>query len=200
MFLILCGKCGSGKNAVQEKIYDKGFDPIVSHTSRPMREGEIDGIDYFFVSRDTFKDMIENNKFVEYREYHTLVDGVPDTWYYGVSKTGFHRNKDYVVILDMNGTRDFKKYAEEEFGTNSCFVCYIDVDDDTRKERAQSRGSFNEPEWNRRVDADKNDFREEVLDELCDIRVSNDSKLESCVNLILRKFKKYKEKVQEDRL
>ena len=191
MFMILCGKCGSGKNAVQEKLCDKGFNPIVSHTSRPMRDGEINGIDYFFISKESFEKMIERDSFIEHREYNTLVDGKPDTWYYGISKDGFYRNKDYVVILDMNGARDFKSYAESNFGENCCFVCYIDVEENVRKVRAQARGSFDETEWQRRVEADDKDFCDSVLEELCDTRVSNDSKLESCVNLILRKFKKY---------
>lgn len=200
MFLILCGKCGSGKNAIAEKLYDKGFEPIVSHTTRPMREGEINCIDYFFVEKDTFLRMIENNSFIEYRKYNTLVNGVEDTWYYGISKDSFHRTSDYAVILDMNGTREFKKYIEGSFGKGSCFVCYIDVDEPTRRQRAQGRGSFDTCEWDRRVKADEEDFNESILEELCDTRVANDSKLDSCVNLVIRRFNKHKSKVQGDSL
>ena len=52
--IILCGPTAGGKNFIREKFREKGYDVNVSYTSRPLREGEIDGKDYHFISRNEF--------------------------------------------------------------------------------------------------------------------------------------------------
>ena len=82
--LIIIGESGVGKDTllkelINNKIIDEG---IISTTSRPMRNGEKEGREYYFISTEEFKNKINNNEFIEQRIYNT----VNGDWYYGVSK------------------------------------------------------------------------------------------------------------------
>ena len=177
MIVILCGKSASGKDTFLDILENKGFERIVSTTSRPMREGEEEGRDYFYVSRDEFEKRIKEGRFVEYRSYDTLVDGKKETWYYGVEKyqqinEETAQTKDFVVVLDLDGAKAFKeayKYAD-------IVACYLDVNDDERTRRAMLRGSFDETEWNRRLADDNIKFSPENVEAVCDcVMTNNDS-------------------------
>ena len=83
MLVILCGKSSCGKDTLEKMLEQSGFEPIVSTTTRPMREGEVEGREYYFVSREQFLAKLDAGQMLEYRSYNTTVGGVPDTWYYG---------------------------------------------------------------------------------------------------------------------
>ena len=152
MNIILCGKSGSGKDWARNYIIENyGFTPIISHTTRPIRENEIQGKDYYFVSKTIFLDMLENDGFVETRCYDTLVDGVQDSWFYGTSYQEMQQEK-AVGIKDLDGARQLKWFCK------NVVIIYIDVCDEIRTERAKGRGSFCETEWSRRLKADAEDF------------------------------------------
>ena len=155
-FTILVGKSASGKDTILQQVLkvSKSFNPIVSTTSRPKRDNEKEGVDYYYVSKSSFLDLINDNQLIEYRTYDTLVGGIKDTWYYGLQKKDLDLNKKYIVILDLDGARSFIDY----YGSNNCRVCYIYCYDEKRKERAKKRPNFDEQEWNRRFEADKKDL------------------------------------------
>ena len=84
MAVVLFGKQGSGKTTIADILVSKhGFKKIVTYTTRPIRNGEVDGVDYHFISKDKFLELVEAKFFLEFREYETLVNGVSDIWYYG---------------------------------------------------------------------------------------------------------------------
>lgn len=180
MLLILCGKSGSGKDAILRKLVKYGFIPLVSHTTRPMREKEVDGKDYYFVSDEKFQEMKEKDKFIEYRAYNT----VAGTWYYGLSKKILDKYSSYITISDIGGAKALVNY----YGKNNCIAIYISVDDIIRKNRAIMRGSFDEDEWKRRLKADEKDFSVDRIKETCDAIVSNESSIEDCLMNILIKI------------
>ena len=169
MFVILCGKSGSGKDAICKKLIEDGYTPIISATSRPMRDGEVDGVDYNFVDKDTFLQFIEHDFLIEYRSYNTLVDNVPDTWYYGIKKEPLDENIQHSVILDLEGAKSFLDY----YGDDNWCVIYIGCNDETRKERVMNRGSFDETEWNRRLADDKIKFSKDNINEIADFMILN---------------------------
>lgn len=176
MMLILCGKSGSGKDTVAQKIlekYEENVLKLVSDTSRPMREGEVDGREYNFTSKEKFLKGIEDGKFVEYRSYNTLVNGVPDEWYYGTSK--FEKTEEgklVVAIKDLEGAKVLKDYCEEIGEPCECIL--LEVDDKVREARAKLRGSFDQIEWDRRLKADEVDFSLEKQMAVVDKVVQND--------------------------
>jgi guanylate kinase len=158
---ILVGQSASGKDAILRKLVsDYDYQSFISCTTRPIRENEIDGRDYWFIDKWAFESMIDNNRMVEYRTYNTLVKGVQDTWFYGLSKSEIDRmydNQSYVVVLDLQGVKSLIDYV----GKDKCEVIYINCPSEIRKERAMKRGSFDLTEWNRRSEADEIDFSED---------------------------------------
>jgi guanylate kinase len=156
---VFCGFSGCGKDTQTAMLSDYyGIDRIVSVTTRPKREGEIDGVTYHFISTGEFKKLIANDELIEYRTYNTLVNNEPDIWYYGVRKSDVQDDKPYVTILDLEGLKEFQEY----FGRR-VISFFLDVKHDVRKERVKARGDFDETEWQRRAADDANKF---VLSEL----------------------------------
>lgn len=177
MMLILCGKSGSGKDTIANYILenvqeDVSVRKIVSTTSRPMREGEVEGREYFFTNKENFLKEIENGSFIEYRSYNTLVDGVPDEWYYGTKKFEPGVNELIIAIKDLEGAKVLKDYCEEIHEPCECIL--VEVPDSIREERAKKRGSFNQTEWDRRLKADAIDFSKEKQSQVVDRVVLND--------------------------
>lgn len=170
MIYVLLGKSASGKDTLMNEVLKHNLmtdrlvqlRPLVSTTSRPIRDGEIDGKDYNFVSKDEFETLINNNQMLEYRAYNTLVDNKPDIWYYGTPKFELEENKNYICVLDVDGAKSFKEY----FGNENVECVYLELDDKTREERASQRGSFNKTEWDRRCKDDAIKFSEENLKDL----------------------------------
>ena len=146
-----------------------GYNNIVSYTSRPIRENEIDGIDYNFINRGQFEKMIMTEQMIEYRTYNTLVNNIPDNWYYGLKKEKLDPKGCYVVVLDLDGTENFIKY----YGKKNCYVVYMCCPKSERERRAIERGSFDKTEWNRRVSADEKDFKAKKLNKFTDFTVVN---------------------------
>ncbi len=158
--IILCGKSSAGKDRILNQLVDKyGVQPLISDTTRPMRDGETDGKEYNFITKKQFL----QNDYVEHRSYDTLLNGIPDTWYYGLRKFDRSTALDDVmaVIVDAKGAIEVKQYCEEI--EEPCLCVYVDTDTDIRERRARLRGGFNEQEWNRRLKADEKDFAPDKL-------------------------------------
>lgn len=156
--LVLLGKSGAGKDRVQTSMINLYlYDPIISHSTRPMREGESERNPYYFISNEEMMEMKEKDELIELRSYDTIVDGNPETWYYAVAKKEIERaiGMERIVVLDALGLKDFTEY----FGKENIISVYIHVDDEIREERAKKRGSFCSEEWKRRLEADRKDFQ-----------------------------------------
>lgn len=166
---ILAGKSGSGKDYLLKYMVQKGFTPLVSHTTRPKRANEIDCIDYYFVGVTEF---LANDDFIETRSYDTELNGEKHTWYYGLSNRELDRNKDknIVTIFDIPGANEFIKNTGID-----CNIIYLDVSDEIRKNRAILRGSFCDIEWNRRVLDDAKKFSDKELKSIIKHTVINEN-------------------------
>ena len=186
MLVILVGMSGSGKDTVlRDLVENKGFDPIVSTTTRPMREGEQDGVDYHFTTREAFEKGIEEGKFLEYRAYDTLVGGKPDTWYYGSPKYELDPKKNYAVVLDIQGAKDYLAY----YGKENTLVVELFVPDAIREERAAARGSFDKTEWDRRLADDKIKFSKEATEGVVDVTICN-ADLDKTIKRVAKEVKR----------
>ena len=176
--LILLSPSGCGKDYVLNKLVsDYNFKPLISHTSRPKRPSEINHVSYHFVSTNEFLSMISNDELIEYRTYNTLVDSVPDIWYYGLSKNTIDKlnpSTNYVTIFDVQGAKDFIEY----YGRDNCFVCMLNCDDKIREERAKLRGGFSQSEWLRRRDDDLLVFSDDNTKDLIDHYITNNGTLD----------------------
>lgn len=153
-YIILCGKSASGKNTIFDHLKNNNIAiPIIPLTTRPIRDGEVDGIDYKFITKAQFIDMVNSDMFIEHRSYNTLVNNVSDTWYYGTPKV-LDNNDTYVAILDPKGARGMLRKC----GVENCNTYYLNVNDHIRKVRCITRKDFDETEWNRRLEDDKVQF------------------------------------------
>ena len=158
--IIYCGPSGCGKNAIMAAALATGnLVPLVTYTTRPMRDGEKDGVDYNFVSREEFFELEKQGRIFESRVYHTTVNGVEDDWYYGSPRLGDVMERNYVGILDLDGIRSYIK----EYGADVVTPVFIYTDDEIREARAIRRGSFDKSEWDRRFADDAKKFSKEEL-------------------------------------
>lgn len=108
--LTLTGPSCSGKTSLlNELVANHGFQSIISHTTRPMRPGEIDGKDYYFVSDDYFDNMLVYNKFIESITFNGFSYGVSLSEIVKAHESG----KTAVLIVEPNGLIQVLKYAEK---------------------------------------------------------------------------------------
>lgn len=98
--LVLVGESASGKSSIEKYLADNcGYNKIVSYTTRPPREGEVDGVDYHFISIEQFKFLSEQGFFAEQAVYRD--------WCYGVAKEDCTDDK--VAVLTPHGLRQISK-------------------------------------------------------------------------------------------
>ncbi len=107
IMVILSSPSGAGKTTITKKIQQKyhTFKISVSHTTRKPRPNEIDGVDYYFVSKSEFEKLIDQSKFYEYAKifgnyYGTLKESVNDTF----------KKNDIIFDIDWQGTQQLSKF------------------------------------------------------------------------------------------
>ena len=139
--IIVVGAGASGKDQLKQRFIKKGFKPSVSFTTRPPREGEIDGKDYYFVSERKFLKMAKDNEFYEWKEFRG--------WYYGTHKSDFELADIFIMTPP----------AIEELDSeirNSSIVIYINIDETIRGRRLRERNDSDSVK--RRLQADREMF------------------------------------------
>ena len=160
---VIMGKSATGKDSIYHEIVKRcpQLREIITYTTRPMREGETYGKEYYFVTKEEMYEMRENGKIIECREYDTVLG----PWFYFTADDGqldFDKG-DYILISTLEG---YEK-LQAAFGIGSIVPVYIEVDDLERLERAvrreRSQVSPCVPELCRRFLADEEDFSEERL-------------------------------------
>ena len=157
------GKSSSGKDTVYKKLKEqyKEFRLIVPYTTRPIREGEKDGVEYYFVDPEQFRAMKEDGKVIESRSYNTKC-GI---WTYFTADDGQIdlSAADYLLI----GTLVSYQALREYFGEEAIVPVYLEVEDGLRLARALERERRQEKpkyaEMCRLFLADEEDFSEENL-------------------------------------
>ena len=171
MCLILIGKSASGKDAIRNKlISEHGFKSIITYTTRPMRNGEKDGVTYHYISDEDFTQKINNGFFAEYKTYLAQVgDGQYKKWYYGTSKESLeYADENTVIILTPDGVKDVLKYDLD------VKVIWVYANNNTIEKRLENRvknGTAIAKECERRMSKDYMDFKS--ADSLADKIVYN---------------------------
>ena len=108
--VILSSPSGAGKTTISKKIQQKyqNFKISVSHTTRKPRPNEVEGIDYYFISKEDFKKKIQNKEFYEYAQIFGN--------YYGTSKKSvldlLKKNNDVLFDIDWQGSRQLSNFKE----------------------------------------------------------------------------------------
>ena len=153
----LFGYMGVGKDTILKQVLKDIDDvkPIISTTTRPMRKGETEGVEYYFIDDTEF--FRRGTDFVEQRIYHTKVkeNGVEKdaTWRYGIERAELEKDDYLIVIVDSVGYKELKNYV----GNNKIVPIFISAPQEELKARALARGDL-EAEVDRRLKDDYERF------------------------------------------
>ena len=154
--IALMGKSGAGKDTMLRATcaaHPLMFNPIVSSTTRPQRENEVEGVDYNFIPLEEFTKQLLHGEMLEATEFRN--------WFYGTPINALVEDKINIGVFNPSGV-----YALVEDSRLNVKVIYVDCDDKTRIMRCLNReASPNCEEICRRFFTDKEDFNEIMLDE-----------------------------------
>ena len=180
----MMGKSSSGKDTLYQKVLERlpQIHRVVPYTTRPIREGEQDGVEYHFVDDKRLAELETDGKIVELRAYNTVY-GI---WKYFTVDDGQIdlEQGDYLLI----GTLETYEKIREYYGAEHLVPIYIEVEDGERlaraleRERRQAVPKYKE--MCRRFLADEEDFCEENLKRLGIDKRYRNTDMETCLNEI----------------
>lgn len=182
---VLMGKSATGKDTVFKRLIEMeelALHTVVGYTTRPIRRGETNGREYFFVDTEEWERLRRENKVIESRTYHT----VAGDWHYFTVDDGQidPDGQDYLFISTLSGYEQLRKH----FGEKVVYPLYIEVEDDQRlwrsicRERRQAQPNYDEV--CRRFLADQQDFCEEEIKRAGIKKRYHNKDLEECVATI----------------
>jgi guanylate kinase len=107
LLVVISGPSGVGKDATLAFMNEKGlpYHYVLTATTRPMRAGEKNGVDYLFTSRDEFQQMLEKNQLIEWAQVYGNYYGVPKA---EIDKA-IKRGQDAIVKVDVQGAATIKR-------------------------------------------------------------------------------------------
>ena len=143
MKIIICGKSGSGKDTLRKRMQNLGFVYGKPYTTRPKREFELNS-DYVFIDELQFYKLKDQYFFFDSQVYND--------WNYGLPN--FEWSSCNLFIMSP---ATIKKLTEEQL--KECFIIYLDIQENIRKERISFR-SGNADSVERRINADEQDFNQ----------------------------------------
>lgn len=189
----IMGKSASGKDTIYKEILRQSqlkLQTLVTYTTRPIREGEKNGVEYFFSNDEELERFRLEGKLIEVREYHT-VHGV---WkYFTVDDGRLDLKKSNYIFI---GTLESYVHLRNYYGKSALIPIYINLEDGIRLNRALIREKQQEKpryaELCRRYLADDEDFSQQKLKEAdVDLQFENDN-----LDAALKKILEYMEQSQ----
>lgn len=111
LLIVLSGPSGVGKDTVLERLKARHipFHFVVTATSRPRRAGEVHGRDYFFLTEEEFRRMIENDELLEYALVYDHYKGIPKQHI----RDAFQSGKDVILRIDVQGAATIRRLVPE---------------------------------------------------------------------------------------
>lgn len=165
LLIVLSGPSGVGKGTVRKEIFSQGdmvFKYSISATTRAPREGEVDGVDYFFKTREEFEELIKQDKLLEYAEFDGNYYGTPIDF---VKKT-LDEGTDVFLEIEVKGARQVR----EKF-PDGLFIFLVPPSLKELKNRITTRGTETEEAINNRLNTAKEEIE---MMHLYDYVVEND--------------------------
>lgn len=153
--VLFSGPSGVGKDTVLEVVLKKNKDlqKSISLTTREIRENEIDGKDYYFITQDAFDDMIKNNEVLEFAQYGKNFYGTPkapiDKW--------LDEGKTIILKIEVQGAKKIKELYPDAVGI---FIMPPSMDE--LEKRLRFRGTESEEDIKRRLDIAKSEIEKSV--------------------------------------
>ena len=166
--LIVVGPSGVGKDTLMQKVFEKHpgkFKKGVTHTSRKMREGEKEGFNYYYVSKEEFLKLNEEGGLVEHNFYNGN--------YYGLSKMelekGLKGDKIMYAIIDINGAKSVHKLK-----IPANFIGILPPSEEVLVKRLKGRGTESEEVIKGRLDIAKEEVKKINETEFFNFKIIND--------------------------
>lgn len=153
--VLFSGPSGVGKDTVLEVVLNKNKDlqKSVSLTTRAIRENEIDGKDYYFISQSDFDNMVKNNEVLEFAQYGKNFYGTPkapiDKW--------LDEGKTIILKIEVQGAKKIKELYPEAVGI---FIMPPSMEE--LEKRLRFRGTESEDDIQRRLDIAKSEIENSV--------------------------------------
>ncbi len=196
MLIVLSGPSGAGKDTVMNRVLEErtDFKRIVTTTSRAPREGEINGIDYNFVSREEFEQMITDNKFLEFVLYGDDYKGTPKT-----DVENILNGENAIWRIDMERAATVREFFKEKFPGETgqkiiarTIVLLIGVSHlDVLRDRSKSRDpNFDRKEFVKRLRKDWSFWHESNFQ---NVIINQDDKQEDAVRQVMELISTYEE-------
>lgn len=184
--ICLVGPSASGKDAILKSALKliPNLKQVISDTTRVMRKGESQGVQYNFISEDLMIKKNENDEYIEIREY-VVSDG--SVWKYGINKNelNLEDNGNYICILDFQGLREMEEYLFNNGKLGCLTSIYIDTTYHTRLIRSLNREGVM---TNEQVEEVIRRFQDDLINveparEYCDMVLYNNT-MDSLINII----------------
>lgn len=133
--LVLSSPSGAGKSTISRALLEKHPDLMmsVSTTTRPMRPGEVEGKDYYFIDTKSFEDMVEKDQFLEHAKVFDNYYGTPRAPVEAALKSG----KDVLFDVDWQGTQQLRQNARDDLA--SIFILPPSVEELERRLYARAQ-------------------------------------------------------------
>ncbi|MBU1144827.1 MAG: guanylate kinase [Firmicutes bacterium] len=152
LLVVISGPSGVGKGTIRKALFEipeNNFCYSVSMTSRKPRLGEVDGVDYFFVSREVFEQKIKENKFLEYaifvdEYYGTPLDFVEDK---------LSQGKEVIIEIEVQGALQVREKMSE-----AVFVFIVPPSKQVLLDRLTKRGTEKTQDIQKRVDKAEREY------------------------------------------
>lgn len=176
LLIVISGTSGAGKDSVIKALQQRGL-PIhfvVTATSRPKRPNEVEGVDYFFVTRQRFEEMIANEELIEHAVVYGEYKGVPRQQVVDALASG----KDVILRVDVQGALTLRQQFPQ------AVLIFLSAEDlDEIAQRLENRSTEEEEELRRRLDT-----AQWEMEHLCDFDywvVNRRGQLEQTVDILV---------------
>ncbi|UWD34463.1 guanylate kinase [Mesomycoplasma molare] len=159
--VILAGPSGVGKGTIEKILFEDNSEMKLklscSVTTRKPREGEVDGVHYYFVSKEEFEKKIKNNEFIEWNSHFNNFYGTLYSEIENINKQGFLP----LLEIETNGALNIMKYYEEK-NESSCLISIFITPPSLQelKNRINNRATETEKEIKIRIDKAKEELKE----------------------------------------
>ncbi len=176
LLVVISGPSGVGKDSVIKAMQERNlpFYFVVTATTRPQRENEVHGKDYFFVSSDEFTGMIENEELLEYATVYEEYKGVPKQQVRQALASG----KDVIMRIDVQGAATIR-----EISPQACLIFLIAKDEAELIERLKQRKTETPEGLHRRIETAREELKR--INEFDYVVLNQDCHLEQAVDTIL---------------
>ncbi|RME88535.1 MAG: guanylate kinase [Anaerolineae bacterium] len=175
LLIVISGPSGVGKDAVIQRMKERGlpFHFVVTATTRPKRPGEVDGVDYFFVSTDEFARMIEEDELLEHALVYNDYKGIPKQQVREALASG----KDVIMRIDVQGAATIRRLVPE-----AVLIFLTTQNEEELIRRLRSRKTETPEGLNLRIATARQELKR--VEEFDYVVVNRDGKLDETVDII----------------